>query len=298
VRSVARNRSPNDGARNPRIGGNRVAFLIALIASVIVCAQNVLSLTGFTWALIHGAGVESALAFAPAAIGLALIWSGCFFITKKVSNRATPMFAALATGVILLNEFVLPVTPLRMWRNNRALKGVRVLEVRDEPLLSAQGNPIGVRISFDAVVPRTTAYGIYGGAYSISPETIWPLGFSHSGDRRVDPRPTPQPESPYDIFQKGVVYTISQNMVPTFLRYDEKTKKPCLAEVRTKYISEADFLTALAANRNVPLKVAVSVDGEYNAVSVWVAERVTSHRYDMQAIYDTIAKEGGGRCQQ
>lgn len=272
-------------------------LLLALVASVIVCAQNVLSLMGFTWALIHGAGAESALAFVPAGIGLALIWVGYFFITTIASRRATPVFAGLAIGVVVLNETFLPATPLQMWRNNRALKGVRVLEVRDEPLLSAQGNPIGVRISFDAVVPRTTAYGIYGGAYSMSPDTIWPLGFGYLGHRRVDPAPTPQPESPHNIFQKGVVYTISQNMVPMFLRYDEKTRKPCLAEVRTKYISEADFLTALAANRNVPLKVAVSVDGEYNAVSVWVADRVTSHRYDMQAMYDTIAKEGGGRCE-
>jgi hypothetical protein len=272
--------------------------LVALIASVIVCAQNVLSLTGFTWALIHGAGAESALAFVPASIGLALIWIGYFFITKAVSKRATPVFSAVAIGVVVLNELVLPVTPLRMWRDHRALKGVRVLEVRDEPLLSAQGNPIGVRISFDAVVPRTAAYGIYGGAYSTAADIIWPLGFGYSGDRRVDPHPTPHADSPYDIYQKDVVYTIHQDMVPSFLRYDEKTKKPCLVEVRTKYISEADFLAALAGNRDVPLKVTVSVNGEYTATSVWVAERITSHRYDMQAIYDSIAKEGGGRCQQ
>jgi hypothetical protein len=274
------------------------SLLIALVATVIVCAQNVLSLMGFTWALIHGAGVESALAFAPAAVGLILIWGGYFFITRTASSRATPLFAALAIGVVVLNEMVLPVTPLRMWRNNLALKGVRVLEVRDEPLLSAQGNPIGVRFSFDAVVPRTGAYSIYGGAYNMSPDTMWPLGFGYLGDRRVEPAPAAKTERALDIFQKDIVYTISQNMVPVFLRYDEKTKKPCLAEVRTKYISEADFLTALASNRDVPLKVAVSVNGEYNQVTVWVAERVTSHRYDMQAIYDTIAKEGGGRCEQ
>jgi hypothetical protein len=277
--------------------GRSTLLSIALGTSAIVCAQNAASLMGFTWALIHGLGLESALAFAPAAIALTLIWGGYFLITKKVSSRRTPLLAALAIGVIVLNEMILPATPLQMWRNNLALNGVRVLEVRDEPLLSAERNPIGVRISFDAVVPRTTAYGIYGGAYNMSPDTIWPLGFGYFGDRRVDPRPTPQPGRALHIFQKGVVYTISQNMVPVFLRYDEKTKKPCLAEVRTKYISEADFLTALAANRNVPLRVMVSVDGEYNAVSVWVADRVTSHRYDMQAIYDTIAKEGGGRCE-
>lgn len=40
---------------------------------------------------------------------------------------------------------------------------------------------------------------------------------------------------------------------------DQKTKKLCLAEVRTKYISEADFVSALAANRDVPLRVVVSL---------------------------------------
>jgi hypothetical protein len=29
---------------------------------------------------------------------------------------------------------------------------------------------------------------------------------------------------------------------------------------------------------------------------VWVADRVTSRGYDMQAIYETIAREDGGRC--
>jgi hypothetical protein len=273
--------------------------LIALVASVIVCAQNALSVMGFTWALIHGVGVESALAFAPAAIALAVIWGGYFFITRKVSTRATPAFAALASAVVVLNELVLPATPLQAWRSNRALNGVRVLEVRDEPLLSAQGNPIGVRISFDAVVPRTMGYTMYASAYIITTSgvAIAPLGFRYLGDRRVDPAPMPQPESIYDIFQQGVVYTISQDMVPMFFRYDEKTKKPCLAEVRTKFITEGDFLSALAANRNVPLNVDVSVNGEYNAVSVSVADRVTSRRYDMQAIYETIGHEGGGRCE-
>jgi len=275
-------------------------LLIALVATVSVCAQNVLSLTGFTWALIHGVGTESALAFAPAAIALAVIWGGNFFITRTVSNRATLAFAALASAVVVLNELVLPATPLQAWRSNRALNGVRVLEVRDEPVRSAQGNPIGVRISFDAVVPRTMGYTMSASTY-ISANTpsrvaIAPLGFGYLGGPRVDPAPTPQPESIYDIFQNGVVYTISQDMVPAFLRYDEKTKKPCLAEFRTKYISADDFLSALAENRNVLLHVAVSVNGEYNAVSASVADRVTSRGYDMQAIYETIAQEGGGRC--
>jgi hypothetical protein len=40
------------------------------------------------------------------------------------------------------------------------------------------------------------------------------------------------------------------------------------------------------------------VDGEHNATGVGAADGVTSRRHDMQAIYMTIAKEGGGQCAQ
>jgi hypothetical protein len=276
-----------------------IFLLIALAASVMVCVQNSLLLTAFTWAIIHGAGLESAFAFGPAVIGLAVIWAAFWLIKPKVSKHAAASFAALALGVVLLNELLLPATPLQAWRHTHGLKGVRVLEVRDEPFLSPRGNPIGIRISFDAVVPRTAAYSIsVATLMKASGETIWPLHFAYSPGIRVEPPPVPQAESPYDIFQKDVVYRFSQDMMPAFIRYDEKTKTVCLAEVRTKYITEADFLSALAANRDIGLHVEIHVNGEFNSVSMVAAEGVTSHHYDMQTIYDTIGKEGAGRCQQ
>jgi hypothetical protein len=273
-------------------------LLIALAASAVICVQNLLSLTGFGWALIHGAGVQSVLAFVPAAIALAVVWAGYRLIKSRVSSHATPVFATFAIGVVVLSEVLLPATPLKMWGSQRALEGVRVLSVRDEPLLSARGNPIGVRISFDAVVPRTGAYSIYGSLGSASAETIWPLNFGYLRGHRVEPAPADQSDSPYDVFEKDVIYTLIEDMVPNFVRYDEKMKTPCLAEVRTKYITEADFLSALAANRDIRLRMNIFVNGEFNAVSVVAADAITSRTYDMQAIYDTIAKEGGGRCAQ
>jgi len=275
------------------------AFLpIALVASAIVCQQNLPSVTGFSWALIHGAGFSSVLAFIPAAIGLAVIWAGYHVFKKNIRSRATLAFAAFAIGVVALNEWLLPATPLKEWRDRRATSGVRVLAVRDEPLLTAHRNPIGVRVSFDAVVPRTGAYTISPSTLtSASGETIWPLQFGHGMDNYIQPTPTPQRDTPYGVFQKDVVYTFTQDMMPNFVQYDEKTKTPCLAEVRTKYITEADFLSALAANRDVTLRMEIQVSGEYSAVSRVAAEGVTAGHYDMQAIYETIAKEGGGRCQ-
>lgn len=58
-------------------------------------------------------------------------------------------------------------------------------------------------------------------------------------------------------------------MLPNFLECDGKTTKPpCLAEARTKYLTERDFLSALAANRDLSLGTKILVNGEYNAVSV------------------------------
>ena len=274
-------------------------LLIALAATAIVCLQNLPSLAAFVWPFIHGAGILSVLAFLPAAIALAVLWTGYHLIRKTARSRATLLVAALAIGIVVLNEWLLPATPLKTWADQRALEGVRILDVRDEPLLSARGNPIGVRISFDAVVPRSGAYLISAATLSsASGDMIWPLHFGHSSNRRVQPAPTPQHDSPYDIFQKDVVYSFRQDMLPNFIRYDDDTKTLCLAEVRTKYITEADFLSALGANRDIGLRTEIHVNGEYYPVNVVAAEGVTSRRYDLQAIYATIAKEGGGRCPQ
>lgn len=273
-------------------------LLIALVASVLICIQNLSILGGFVWALIHGAGARSFVAFVPAALALVVLWAGYRVIRSRVTGRyMTFAFLAYAIGVVVLNEMLLPATPLKDWSGRRALEGVRVLRVRDEPLLSARGNPIGVRISFDGVVQRTDAYLIGAATLaSASGETIWPLHFGNSAGHHVEPAPTKQSHSPYDVFQKDITYTFTQDMLPNFLRYDETTKTLCLAEVRTKYISEADFVAALAANRDIGLRVEILVEGEGQPMRALVFDGVTSRRYDMQAMLDTISKEGLGRC--
>lgn len=272
---------------------------IALAASTAICVQNGPSMTAFTWALIHGAGVASVLAFVPAGIALATLWVGYGLIKRKVGSHRTTAFLLFAAGTVALNEVLLPATPLKEWRGRRALNGVHVLNVRDEPLLSMRGNPIGVRISFAARVPRTGAYSISAATLSTpSGDMIWPLQLGHGTDWRIEPATTKQSDSPYGTFQKDVMYTFTQDMLPNFLQYDEKTKPPCLAEVRTKYIAESDFLSALAANQNASLGIEIQASGEFNAPSVVAWSGVTSRRYDMRAMYETIAKEGGGRCPQ
>ena len=271
------------------------ALLIALLATLALCAQNIAFVGGFVWGAIHGAGAASLLAFLPAALGLSILWAGFFVLRRHGVERMTLVFGLYALGVFVLNEALLPGTPLKAWRGQRAMESVAVRHVRDDLLPSARGNPIGVRITFQAVVPRTGRYSISASTLaSATGESPWPLHFGHSLQHRVDPKPPT--DGAYDVLERGVVYTFSQDMLPNFLWYDERAKQPCLVDVVTKYISQADVLAALAKSRQVVLRTEIHVDGENGAQRVLAADYVTTRSYDLNAMYETIAAEGGKRC--
>ena len=206
------------------------------------------------------------------------------------------MFTSYALGLVLMNEVLLPSTPLKAWWAQRALEGVEARSVRDELLLSARGNPIGIRITFQAVVPRTGNYSISASSLSrVADELLWPLDFGNSTRSVVDPAPSPG-EDIYDAFQKGVVYTFTTDLMPAFLSFHEQEKEPCLVNVTTKYISEADFLAALSKSRKMKYRGAIYATNAYSTVSTVVHEYVTSGDYDVEAMYRTIAIEGNRRC--
>ena len=79
----------------------------------------------------------------------------------------------LAAGVLMLAVppavFVLLESRERE-RHAARVAGTRVSEVRDEPIVSSGGRPIGVRLSFAVTVPQS-------GSYAISPSlqvSVWP----------------------------------------------------------------------------------------------------------------------------
>ncbi|HXW05959.1 MAG TPA: hypothetical protein VD833_12050 [Vicinamibacterales bacterium] len=255
-----------------------------------------MSVTAFGWAAIHGAGASALLPFLPAAIGLLVLWAGYFVITRTTVRRLTPVFGIYALATVVASEAILPFTPLKLWRTGRAASSVEVRSVTDELLLSARGNPIGIRIIFEAVVPRTGEYSISAsGLGRVGEDVLWPLNFGRIQRSKTEPPPA-EGESIYGIFQKGVVYTFVQDMTPSFLSYDEKEQVPCLLDVRTKYISEEAFLAALAKSRNMKYRGNVLVSGPFTQVSADVKDFVT-REYDVAAMYRTIAIEGNRRCE-
>jgi hypothetical protein len=274
---------------------SQVAFIVALLATVGIMAQNGQFALAFGWALIHGAGVSSVLAFLPAAIGLAILWAGYIFLKRKSIRRMALVFTTYALGVLLGTELLLPGTPLKAWIGARSLEAVEVRNVRDEVLLSARGNPIGIRVTFEAVVPRTRGYGISASVMTPANRDLpWPVHLDHSPRHIVEPSPSPVRDDVYDVFEKGVVYTFTQDMMPAFLLYDERERAPCLRNVTTKYVSEADFLLALSKSRD--MKYHTEIQAENASDRVVAREYVTTRGYDIEAMYRTIAIEGDRRC--
>ena len=67
---------------------------IALLAAAIICVQNFPVVTGVGWAVIHGAGVLSALGFVPAAIALAVLGRAIGCSNRGVVSHVVAKFAA------------------------------------------------------------------------------------------------------------------------------------------------------------------------------------------------------------
>ncbi len=273
-----------------------VLLMIALLATLAVCVQNADALPGFVWAAIHGVGAASLRALLPAAIGLAIVWAGYVFLRRRNVPRRALVFAMYVLCVVLVNEALLPSTPLKAWRRQRGAEAVEVRNIRDEVVLSAHGNPIGIRLTFEAVFPRAGAYLI--GPSVLTPaedDQFWPMSFDHSQPSVIEPPPS-RGESSFDRFDEQIVYTVTTELMPNFLSYDAREKVPCLNDVTSQYISEADFLSALSRSRSLKYRGGISVNGVLASQAWVVGEYVTSRAYDIQAMYQTIQKEGNGRC--
>jgi hypothetical protein len=205
------------------------------------------------------------------------------------------LFGLLAAAILFLNEALLPATPLAAWRTQRAIEAVEVRNIRDELVLSARGNPIGIRLTFEAIFPRNGDYVIAGAWQSVD-ERPYALQFNHSfGVRGMGSTAAteidPEPSDDY-YFRQGVVYTFRKVLLPNFLSYDDRAGEPCLNEM---YL-ERDFLPALSKSRNVKYRTQIRVSTEQAYRAVTAADYMTSRAYDMEAMYRTIQTEGNRRC--
>jgi hypothetical protein len=273
----------------------RGALIVALLATAAVCVQNAGVGMGIGWGVIHGAGPAALLFLVPMAVGLALLWTG-YGLARRMNVGYMPvLFAVYALGILVVNEMVLPATPLKAWRMQRAIDAVEITALRDETFLTARGHPAGIRLTFEARFPQPLVASLSASTFGPAEGQIpYPLQFGRLHQLLIEP--TPPARGPYHAFQKDTVYRFTQTTLPNFISYDERTQEPCF-NIVTEPFREADFLDALARSGNVRYRTAIQIGTDEGPVSVVVQTYTTARAYDLSAIYQTIVQERARQCE-
>lgn len=271
----------------------RYALGVALVASAVLCIRNASTTLAFSWALAH-AGPMAVLTLRPIAIPLALLWGGFWYLRRSRHPRAPVLFVAFAIAIVLLNEAPLPGTNALRQREERAMRAVEVRSVQDEVLVSARGNPIGIRLTYELVAPmRVVAFPYLHLTWA---ETVTPVFDSMQFWGPADTiQPVPETvHSIYRIFEGGRLYRLTAKRMPGFLVYDEDTQQPCL-RLRAN-VSEADIAAAIRAKGLARYGMMISLSTEGPSDFAFHAAYRTSREYDLEAMYQTIVREGYQRC--
>ena len=146
-----------------------VAGLLILVHALAALAMVAFSAHGPTW-LAPSAGAYFALVVA------LVLWASVRRSWRFLLGVGVAMLAAPPALFLALDK-------LDRARNEQRVAATRVSEVRDEPILSDAGRPIGMRLSFAVTVPRS-------GSYAISPSVYGNEGFYMDAmQRTLDGRP-------------------------------------------------------------------------------------------------------------
>lgn len=244
------------------------------------------------------------------ALGVALIPQLILLLVYfLVRRRPVGIRILLICGatIILVMEILLPVSPFKTSISTalqkQAMEAVEISHISDEPFLSPTGNPVGVRVIFEAVFPR-------GGQFSISPTLRavderyhhYPTSMGHFAGTTVTPEPEKDDSGDYR-FTPGVRYRFSSDFYPIFLfintRGGRRLEKGaiCLWEKDTPTLSADDLRVLLRQNIETLYSVEITLRGNtYFAAPRLAYSGVTKGSYSLKTIYERALLEGALPC--
>lgn len=251
------------------------------------------------FSLKEGFSSITVLAFGVAAAPIVLLWT-VFFIFRR-SGFGIRVHLLVGIIICLLFEILLPVSPFKTtissMRVQKVVDSVIISDVADELFRSHQGNPIGIRISFNAAFPQ-------GGIVSVSP-TIWALedryhhyqtGMSHFANIAVEPVPERNPDFEY-IFAKGQAYTFTADFLPGFLYIPNGDNELCLYEKESRTLSLEQFREIISEPVGSGYSVEIKISGNSYFVSPRTAySGTTDQTYSLKMFYESAMIQGAGSC--
>ena len=275
-----------------------VRLLIALLATAVLWYQMTYLFTAIGWSLTHGGRISSPLALLPPVL-LALLWGGWWLVRKVPSKNGTLGFLAFAVSLVVVVEVLLPQTPLRAARESRALRKTTVQNFTDEPFLSPGGNPIGVRVRYEATFPVS---GVYTVSPSLSPVQPFIGGAEEQAIRMghmlsaIDPPPPPTNEPGERLFEAETPYRFVFDVLPSFLHFDPRSGELCIWFQRNRTYREADVIARLGEELATRYRLTVQASGGGGVGRFVVAEHTTTTAYDVSDFYESALEEGSLTC--
>lgn len=256
------------------------AVIYSLLYAALAFAWLVLSL--------HSApGWAGAFALGYLVVALLLLWGGYFYFRRK--NRKL-LFHVLAIALAAASLSIGQTWKVDYYLELRQRAETRIWDVRDEPLLSRHGNPLGIRVSYSMLFPKSDYYET---DVTLGPESLSFLpaqgSFSNSiflmrpVRTVIDPPPQKLADGSAPLFEGGVSYHFTVDTLPAFLRVDG-------GELCTT--SEDD-----AAYKAFP-----QIDARLTTpYQIWIGyffdrKFATANPYSPKTFYESALKEGAKHC--
>lgn len=266
-------------------------LIIGIIATFLIVIENIPHalhrfITLFSSPTPYDNFIVVVFIFAP----LVLVWAGYCYFKKKNFRYREGTFLALVMVIFLVMAFFLPsdgylrksLFMCMEWRN---ISTAIIDNITDQPLLSANGNPIGIRLTYsvkfsgkDSFIEQTHFYPV---SRLPTPDSV---DYDTSGvamQTFVPPNQWNGPIYPKDHMEKVIVQA-----VPFFMGVDFATSQFCLSPLASKIISQSTL------PGRTKYKIIIPIVGKHtllNQASLRTFE--TQQSYDVREFYQNALNE-------
>ncbi len=222
------------------------------------------------------------------AIAEALLWT-CYGFIRRRGYRHSGWLLVIA-GVLLSGALVAAsqatwgmMVDWEVARQERLATATQVFNLHDEPLLSAQGNPIGIRLRYSMRFP-TGDYFWHTPSLRAGKDVgagLWADG------RFTEPAVTPpMPAGKYGAprHEAGKQYDFTADVLPYFLVQNKARTKLCIVEPPPEY--RAGWERLIAGGEELRYKI--TIQGTK-------FEAETERAYSPKSFYESALREGAVR---
>jgi hypothetical protein len=244
---------------------------LAIVTGLFVVLEGAAALLMLVGS-VHGASTLSLAAPVYFVVAVtATWWAARRYARMSLLLGTGGLMLAGAPGVIALFDRI------DQFQYDRRIAATRVTDVHDEPILSATGRPIGVRVSYKVSVPSRGYFAITPSLYGVGPRNErLPLGAARwMIDGSTEPKQ----------FEPGKENVMVVELYPTilFFRRDER----CLSTTQIPPLPEG--------SSPAPLRIAIS-ESSYGNTYHGGHEESTHGSYDVADLYRGVLAEGLSPC--